>query len=463
MYFDFERGNNDSDAISRYEMARTQNKSVYFDVEDYERILEHYFAFRKFDILHEVLVQAISQHPTSEVVQTNHFRYLVETDQIDDAEKLMAALDTLCAKEPEYNMQKGELYLKQRKAGEAEIAFKTAYKLTKEDKASLLLDIADLFIEHGLLEKAHMYMAKARKLAPNDFEIISDLAHMYTEQHKWEDAEFLLNKLIDENPYNADFWGRIALVYEGKADIKKAIDALEYACLIDESDGFSWMNKGHLHFRLEQFDEAIRCYERYASTLSNKGLAFYFIASCYEELEDFKATESYYRQAVELVENHADSWLGLGIAYYRNGNYKDSMGCLEKAVELDDQNPDTFNFMGDCYRALGYDEESYDAYAQSIKLNPDQEDVYVTMATPIMAAGNFSMSLQVFEEGIKQYPESVTLKVYLAICLYKIGRGMEVLEVLETIPQDNTEWKEKFLQFCSSVKEDDRFKEYFND
>ena len=463
MYFEFEKGNNDSDAISRFEMARANNKPLYFDVEDYERILEHYFAFRKYDVLHEALVQAISQHPTSETIQTNHFRYLVETNQLNEAADLMRELDKFCSNEPEYNMQKGELYLKLKKVDGAEIYFKKAYELTNEDRASLLLDIADLYIEYGLLDTADKYMSKARKIAPDDLEIVSDLAHMYTEQHKWDDAEFLLNKLIDANPYNADFWGRIALVHEGNADIPKAIEALEYACVIDESDGFSWMNKGHLHFRLEQYNEAIRCYERYASTLTNKGLAFYFIASCYEEIEDYKAAESYYRQAVDLVDNHADSWLGLGIAYFRNGNYKDSMGCLEKAEELDDQNPDTYNFMGDCYRVLGYEEESYESYEQSIKLNPEQEDIYVTMASPFIASGNFGMAQKVFEKGLKHFPESTELKTYYAICLYKLGRGLDVLDIFETIPTEETEWKAKFLQFCSSVKKDDRFNEYFNE
>lgn len=462
MFFDLGDDNNQAELIARYEMARAAGRPIYFDVEDYEGIFEYYFAFRKFEELEHVIQLAVSQHPSNEIIMTNQFRFLVETNQLEEANLLVPSLDTFCSDEAEYLMQKGDLFLKQDRPKEAEAAFRSAYYVTKEDKASILLDIADLFIEHGLLNQADIYIKKALKLSPNDQEVVSDVAHMYAEQHRWEESEFLLNKLIDENPYNEDLWGRIALVYEGKGEISRAVEALEYACVIDDSDGFSWMNKGHLHFRLEQFNEAIVCYEKYSSTLSNKGLAYYFIASSYEEMEKFSEAELYYQKAVDLISNHADSWLGLGICFFRNEDYSGSLVCLEKALELDDQNPDTYNFMGDCYRVLGYDEESFSAYEYSLKLNPDQEDIWHSITLPLLLMGSYSYCLQFLEKGLIFFSESVSLKTLQAVCLYKIGRGIEAHDVLASLPKDNAEWREKFLLHCESVLKDNRFTEYFN-
>ncbi len=121
--------------------------------------------------------------------------------------------------------------------------------------------------------------------------------------------------------------------------------------------------------RLEQYDEAVRCLNRYIELKPSQAPSGYReIASCWEDREDYTKAEEYYQKAIDHNPKEAKSWRLFG-KYYANKRkmQEKALPYLEKAVELDPESLYGWMKLGEVYEALGRQEEAISCYETSLK------------------------------------------------------------------------------------------------
>ena len=96
--------------------------------------------------------------------------------------------------------------------------------LTNEND-ELLLAIAEQYIKNGQSENAKQYLFRIRSTSNDDIMILKAsefLASIYTEEGNYEEALSEYNSILEKNPYNADVYYGIGVIYEKMGDMVKA-------------------------------------------------------------------------------------------------------------------------------------------------------------------------------------------------------------------------------------------------
>ena len=97
--------------------------------------------------------------------------------------------------------------------------------LLTDENDELLLAIAEQYIKNGQPENAKQYLFRIRSTSNDDIMILKAsefLASIYIEEGNYEEALSEYNSILEKNPYNADVYYGIGVVYEKMGDMVKA-------------------------------------------------------------------------------------------------------------------------------------------------------------------------------------------------------------------------------------------------
>jgi tetratricopeptide (TPR) repeat protein len=104
----------------------------------------------------------------------------------------------------------------------------------------------------------------------------------------------------------------------------------------------SHFNRGSEHMAAEQYDQAIRCFDRaiklnpkFAPAYCNRGTSYY-------EKGDFDAAVRDFTKTLQLNPNIHDAYYNRAAAYYQLKQYEKAWQDVEKARSLDYQMPPDF-------------------------------------------------------------------------------------------------------------------------
>ena len=109
----------------------------------------------------------------------------------------------------------------------------------------------------------------------------------------------VFKKLIDElNVRRIDIMRNAAMVSLMINDLESAERYIKYGLEIRDDDVFLWYYKGELYERLEELEEALKCYERVLELHPNHINALLNMARIYEKLGDIEKAVNYYNRAL---------------------------------------------------------------------------------------------------------------------------------------------------------------------
>lgn len=148
---------------------------------------------------------------------------------------------------------------------------------------------------------------------------LNDQAVRLVHDGDYEDALLCFSRAIEIESGNALLWYNLGLTYRDNDELEKAVEALEKAHSIDETD-----------------EDTIRT------------LAVLCIS-----LGSYEAAKEWCAEGIALDEANADLWNTLGVAFFNEMDYPTASSCFERAVEI---NPYFFEALGnlrDTYSEMG--------------------------------------------------------------------------------------------------------------
>jgi tetratricopeptide (TPR) repeat protein len=96
-----------------------------------------------------------------------------------------------------------------------------------------------------------------------------------------------------------------------------------------------WGNtRGDFFSNSGKFSEAIVHYNRVLFLSPNNLYALIWCGYSYEDLDDLKAAENYYRKAIQKHSNQGDGYYFLAVLLMRNRKYKEAENYMREAARL---------------------------------------------------------------------------------------------------------------------------------
>ena len=301
------------DLLLRYQSLKTGKAHSYIEEDDFEKIIAH---LDEKDAIVEAIEAAdiaLSQFPSSSVLMIKKADLLLATRKYSEALELLNTATLYDHKDMNLFILKTDAYLALDQPEEAIVLLQEALHLFEgAERTELLFELADVYDDHEAFDKVFDCLKLILEEEPTNEEALYKICFWTDFTGRNEESIILHQKMIDEQPYNALAWFNLAAAYQGIKLYEKAIDAYQFAVVIDEKFDYAYRNMGDAYLRIRKYKEAIEALEKVLELSRPEDVIYEAIGHCYHRLKNFAQARFHYKKAVHL--NPEDSRLYQKIA-----------------------------------------------------------------------------------------------------------------------------------------------------
>lgn len=424
--------------LATYEEAVSTGQPVFLDADELSEIADYYQMNEQMDKADEAINMALSLSPGAIMPLTYKIHEALYYNKVEEAE---AYLDQIIeTDEPDYIYDKTEIMLAKGLVDEADqMLQELLQELPADEVQDFVVDVANIFQENGLNKKALEWMQRSTHEETPDYKEL--MARTLFGLGKYKDSERLYNELIDTNPFSKRYWNALASTQFMREDYQGSVQSSEYALAIDPQDPDGLISKANGLFRLENYEEAAKYYQRYEEIVDNDDFSLLHHATCL------------------LNTGHGDEGLDLL-------KRAATVACSEPYT---DDNPSPF--IADIFEELafalserGMTDEAMAYLNKTDALDCDHIQMTIVKGHILLAAGQYAEAEQMYQKAImdSETPDKAFLRV--AVSVYDNRYVETAYKMMKTyftiVPPNNRDGYAYMALCCYDLKLHDEFLHY---
>lgn len=410
--------------VEKFEQLFRQKISIYFDVDDFEEIIEHYLFAGSYKEALKVANHACVLHPTSIPLMLKKAQLLASLNKEDHALELLTTVETLDPSNNDIFLTKGAIYSQLKNYKKAIEEYNKAV-FGADDPDFVYCNIAIEYENLGNFDKTLEYLDKALAVNPNNDLAIYEAAYCFDLLSLTEEGISFFKRLIDRNPYSTEAWFNLGVSYINAGLYEMALDALDYSLAIDNQHEHSLFHKGYVLSLLDRHAEAIDAYKESMTEDDDDPMKIYYIGECYEKLEDYENARTWFLKSIHIDPGMTDAWVGLAVCGLEDGDPEQAVKYLEKGCSLEPDNIHIRCLLGSTYYGLGQHEHGKKNYEVALKADPDDEETWLEYAETLVNVQKLREAQQLMSRGMKQSGNPVSFLYFMAAILFLREKDQE--------------------------------------
>ncbi len=428
-------------SVNRYEEMLKNHTRCFFDVHEFEDIIDYYLDTENFQQASMVADYAVHIYPAASSIQLRKAEILIDNSQPVKALNVLNNLEHLESGEYGVYLLKGAALNMLGKPKEAQRQFEKAISLADENKAEVLYNIGISFERINQYRVALKYFMKVYTMEPDNYFVFYDLAYCYERLEELDKSIEFYQRYLDEDPFSEHVWYNLGIVYNKKDENEKALEAYDFATAINENYSSAYFNKANTLTLLDKQREAITTYEEFLEIEPDNAAALCYIGECYERLEELKLAKAYYMKSLMFDDKFADSWFGLGVVKSQLGNHEEGIKDILRAINLDKDNTEYLFALASTLANMQKYDKAVDVFKKLVHLITSDIVMWDCFAQVYARQGRFSDSQKIITEALHFNPDSAMLRYRLA-AYYLLNderlQGLTILkETLSAHPNDS--------------------------
>ncbi len=431
------------------------DRNSYFDAEELEMIIDYYLDQDDLQNAMSALQLGQRLHPNAQELKLREVQVLFSLGAFDKALEL---LDTSVERsDSEALFWRGNIMVQR---GEIEQALSIFDHLLEQERGDefyddLCYDIARTFKDEENLRYGLPFLKLGHAFNPQNFDLLNHYALSCTLLAQYDLAIELLQKLLDLNAYHQNTWFQLSEVYFCTDNYADALEAVEYAVLLDKTDGAAWRQKGRVLYALKAFGEAITCFRR-ALDLTHKieeqSDLYASIGDCYEQLQEYERALTFYRESIKIDQHlhveEPDVYVGSVFCLLELERYAECEALALKVIAKYPDQSELYVYYAEACMNLGKYEEAELAYRKSLELNENQPMVQVSLGNLYFENLDFATALACYTKAYELDPDTENITLFLAIAHYKNGSEALALQFFRLAIECCENARSVFLEFC---------------
>ncbi|HLW61904.1 MAG TPA: tetratricopeptide repeat protein [Flavobacterium sp.] len=380
-------------SISKFENMLKTNKVCFFDSEEFENIILHYLDTGKLNLSKKALKLGLDQHPHSVGLKLVQVELLVFENKLDKAEKLLNELQSIDGTNDEIYIQRSNIFSKQGEHLKAIDSLHLALQYT-DDFADVysLLGMEYLYIDE--LTSAKDAFINCLRYDTFDQSSLFNVVYCFDFLEQHQEAIVFLESFIDDNPYSEVAWHQLGRQYFTIKNYQKAVEAFDFACVVDENFIGAYIEKGKAYEKLKMFQAAIDCYKTTLKIDEPTAYVFHRIGFCYEALKKFDKALKYYLRSVHEDPLMDKTWVAIGDLYLKKNNFKKALHFVHKALGIDEQNHLYWRRFAIINKELLFFEEAELGFRKSIEHGDNFLDTWLFWSDTLQLLGAFETAIE---------------------------------------------------------------------
>lgn len=436
------------DALKRYQEMLFSRGHTYFDLHEYECIIDYYIEQINFKDALGAAKMAIKQHPYALSLKLKYIHLLIESGKPARALRVIKNMGNTGSSNYELFLAKGFALNLTGKHIEAKPEFTRALKLCNENRDEVAYSIAQSFIQIGQHTQAINYLLLAFRLNEDNILVLYDLALNYEKIGNPEKGIVYYHKYLDLDPFAEHIWNNLGLLYQRVNELDKASRAYDMALAINSTYQPAYFNKARMLMQHNKVEKAIQVYSELLSFDSANVKALCELGNCYEITENEKEALKSYRQALKLTKDCSDAWYGLGRIYYRQRKLRLSISSLNHALDIQPCNSDYWFVLGEALSAARNTNDAIFAFSRAANLNPLGLEAWMSCAQLLFRKKRFEEAIQLLNQ-IYQYNHDNSTVNYRLAAYYTYQGDIENAQKYfnKALSINSQECKEMFRHF----------------
>jgi len=433
-----ERNDDQQGCVQRYEAMLHLNDHYFFDVEEFEMIIEHYLEQSDMRRAKEVLDYAHKQHPGSLDLMFCDAQVLMSMGKLNKALEVLDAIGKLEPFNEDVHLHKAGIYSQLRNYRRAIEHYKRALDLAEEGLDDIYLDLAFEYENLEAFEQAIHHLKKALELNPENEAVLYELAYCYDLAEGHQAAVVFFREFTNEHPYAFVAWYNLGNALARLDRLPESNEALDLCIAIDEKFSSAYFSKARNLLVAGDFKAAVECYEETIVHDGPQAITFSYIGECYEKMERLEQALIHYDQALALDPNWVDAWIGRGVVKDVQGRLPESIKDLEVAARLAPEHGDAWFYLANAMGRAGRFEEALAAYDRLNKLEPESIDGWLDHADLLMNLKGAEAAIKKLRDGEPVHKLSSRFRYRMVSYLLRCGSEQQaLLELEETLVADH--------------------------
>lgn len=437
--------------LVKLQTQQTEGSSIYFDVEEYELLVDHFMnqaEDAKAEWLNDL---AIDQHP-------NNASFFVRKAQLfglkgcfEEAYLALELAESLDGFNEEVYLTRANLLSRQHEHKESLEVLYDFYPRA-EDKAEVALLVAYEYQALAEYEKALKWLKHALKLEPKDEIALYNCAFCFEMCALYHEAIDFFSSYLDSNPYSEIAWHQLGIFLEKMGNAKRALWAIDYAILIDEHFSAAYHEKARVLNGMKRHLQAAEALKETLKFEDPSGFVHLKIAECYKDAGIYKDALIHAIKATHYDPQLDEAWIERAMILESIGRPHEAIVHLKKALDLDPENPDYWYLSAQFFKRNAYLDEAEKAFQQLIELGCVEMEIWVEYTDLLLDLHESEQAIEALYSGIDHNPDSAELHYLAAGLLFSMDEELHGLDCLESALKLNYEKHSSLLDNFPDLK-----------
>ncbi len=417
--------------LRKYEDMRSGSQSIFFDVEEFEQIIDYYLDDFQYDEAKEAAKLGKQQHPGSVEILYKFIHIYIEQGQAKKALSMLEQIPVWEENNPELYFLKGTALCLTGKLKEAEKQFDRGLEISADETFDALVNISIAFENVRHFELAIKYLIQAYRQQPENLSVLYDLGYFYDRLHRFDESLKYYEQYLDLDSYSDNVWYNIGIVYHKLEQFEKAVDAYDFSIAINPDYASAYFNKASVWVNAGKFDRAIETYYDFLEVEPESTQAYCYMGDCFEQMNRLDDSLGAFQKVIEIDNTDPEGWYGAGLIYHRQGLHQEAITYILKAIEFDSNNLDYWINLGYVNEDEGLTDEAIKCYGYVTRVDSADLDGWMALSGLLMKEGRFTDALGSLREAFVHHSEDAGIRIKMAVCHLKLKEEGLALKFLE--------------------------------
>ena len=441
-------------SVRRYNDMRKNKENLYFDVFEFEHIIDFFMEKNDFNIAHEAVEYALNQHPNSVELQLKKAQTLINKGFPLKSLNLLEKIEKIEATNHLIHYLQGTIYTSLGNIHKALELFEKAIKFSFDAKDELLYNIASSLKQAGRYDLANKYIQEVYKANPQDPFAIFELANNYQKLMDDKKSIKYYKEYISLNPFSSTVWFNLGMAYQKLENHEKAIEAFDYAIALEPEFKSAFFQKGLSQYQLNQFYESIETFEDLLELDNDELDAIFHIGEIYAKLGNQSKALEYFDRVIDMDNEHEDAWYSKALIYYEKDKFVDALYYLKKALYIENEDSDFWQLSALICRKLDFTEEAEKAFKKALKLNDNDPNIWIEYSKINFGHAKIYKTINILSEANELFSDNAEINYRLAAYLAIINNFDGALFHLQQALEQNSKKLDIFRLIYTETNND---------
>ncbi|MEY3397579.1 MAG: hypothetical protein RL220_173 [Bacteroidota bacterium] len=446
--------------VHRYEEMLARNESYYFDVDQFEEIIDYYVDSNKYPTALKVIEYAYSLFPDNTVMMLREAQILAETGLLTRSLNRLKILQKFEPRNEEVLLTMASIYSQLRDHHMAIQLYKKALECAGDELLEeISMEIALEYENMDRFDKALEVLHEALERQPENETLLYELAYCYEMSDKTSECIQYYSAFLDKYPYSFPAWYNLGNAYQKLEKLDDAIKAYDYCLAIQEDFVPAILNKAHALFKADRFEEAIKVFEESYVYEPPQAHTYCHVGECFEKLGELDKALFYYKKSIHTDEMYGDAYIGMGIVLDLLGKTAEGLRYMERAMELEPDNVDYQLFKAELHKKQKEFDTALVMYQSMIGKFEDNDEVWMDYADLFFQTGDMNQAMITIETGLLKVPQSADLGFRKSLYLLLQGKVAEAEELMRKYAALDHEGLAELKEYYPAISENQFFVE----